>query len=277
MSDDLLALVVELEPVRLPREPRPLGDAIRGFWMGELEQAADAALWKRLKEGSQRREYTVSDLYQVEGEARHWLRLTSLTAELTGALLGGELERLPAGRTVHLHESAFRVLGCATRREEHPWAGRDSYAGLLGRYGPGGTPPPRRLRVGFASATTFSRTKRREGPFEVPAQDVRFPLPDKLAESWRAAWDRFAPAPMDPDVDRYAAALALKEYRLETTGLQEYGGVPRNGFLGECIWEDELRRPEWAARLWTLADYAFYCGTGRLTTRGLGLTWAGPG
>ena len=107
----------------------------------------------------------------------------------------------------------------------------------------------------------------------IPAGDIH----DIDEERWRKAWDRFGPEPMDPNVDHYAAALALKEHRLETMGLQRYGKMPRNGFIGECIWEDELRLTEWAARLWTLADYAFYCGTGRTTTHGMDMTWSAPG
>jgi CRISPR-associated endoribonuclease Cas6 len=263
----LLSAVVAVSPREDLVLPPSLGRAAHALFLARVA-AADAALAAALHADQRSKPFTAAFLEEgvVAGQRqtvcrageRYHLRFTSLTEPLSALLLERVLPALP--EWVALERGVFRVEQVYTTREQHAWAGQDSYQALAAQYLLARAAPPARVVLVFASPTTF----RSEG------RHVPLPLPGLVFGSLLERWNAFAPVGLEEAISAFAATgLAVSRYRLATR-LAALGGGKQVGFVGECEYlalgpaAHELRQVH------LLAAYAFYSGVGHKTTMGLG-------
>jgi CRISPR-associated endoribonuclease Cas6 len=106
------------------------------------------------------------------------------------------------------------------------------------------------------------------------------PLPDPILvfRHYLDCWNTFAPRELWVNVNLLDAIefhLALTEHQLKTRRVVSIGKRAGIGFLGRATYEAMAWRKlgaEFLGTLHTLARLAEFCGTGELTTRGLGQT-----
>ena len=263
----LTSLVLTLRPLESGSKPANLGRAVHAFLLRWV-QAADPALAATLHDADPPRPFTCSNLVggrrrggslRLEPEQDYWLRLTSLSAELSALLRETLLDHPPD--TLELDGAPFRVLGATTDPARHPWAGSASYQDLAAAHLLAGSTPSSRLGLSFATPTTF-----RSGGMNVP-----LPLPERVFGSLLDRWQAFAPVAVNPELRRFAAEqVAVARYRLRTRVLPFKPGAMQVGFTGECHYVALHHDRYWLSVLHLLAGYAFYAGVGYQTAAGMG-------
>lgn len=255
----LVSVVIRLQAAGDGGRWHDLGRAAQA-WFLEQVHGANPALAATLHQGDELRPYTVALWAQQRRPQEPWLRLTALTAELTGVLQEQVLPALP--ERLLLGDQPFQVLGATLDGAEHPWAGQTSYEHLAQSHLLGAQEPSPWLNLEFATPTTF----RSQG------KHLPFPLPGPVFDHWLHKWNRFAPLSLHPEVKRFAEeSLAVSHYRLRSQVVR-FGAATFIGCVGRCSFRALRRDPYWLRLLHTLAAYAFYCGTGHKTTVGLGQT-----
>jgi CRISPR-associated endoribonuclease Cas6 len=246
----------------------------------DLVGAADPLLAQRLHAGSRRRPYTVSSLRGTRAERRGrvsldpdqsvWLRFTSLEASLSEVLLGDVISHLPG--MVSLGGAEMAVEGATIDAASHPWAAQSDHETLLEQHLLGSPRHQRKVRLQFASPTTFRRTGGRFEGRKLPDHDQPMPLPDLVFGSLADAWEAFAPVSLARDVRGFAArCLAVRRYRMQTR-LVDDGRSRQAGAMGTCEYQVLSDDPLWLHLVHLLAAYSLFCGTGRGTAAGWGQT-----
>jgi len=285
----LLSTVITLQAIQSATPSADLGRAAHAWFLTQV-QRADAALAEKLHEPNAIRPFTVSDLRGVERSREGqitlqagqeaWLRVTSFQPELSRLLLERIIPALSG--SLSLAEATFTMQGATSDPQQHPWAGQTTYEELAQRHLLGSREPPRRLTLHFVSPTTFRRTAgettltdSQGRAYRVAGHNVPLPLPGLAFDSYLRRWNAFAPVALHPDVKRYVEeCVAIGHHQLRTVSV-EYGQARRIGFVGRCQYIALVYDPYWLRLLSLLADFAFYAGTGQLTTMGLGMTRAG--
>jgi CRISPR-associated endoribonuclease Cas6 len=267
----LLATVITLTPAEPASVPAELGRAVHAWFLDRVERADDA-LAHRLHEEAGPRPFTASNLWgtgrardgrvTLDPQRRCWLRLTGLTAEVSGAI-----ERaLPAvGEDLTLAGARLRVAEIATGASEHPWAGRADYTDLVQRYTLAPGPHPRGVTLRFASPTLF-----RSG-----GRDVPLPLPPLVFDGYLRKWNTFSPLTLPDEARRYAEeCVALGRFKLRShlASFEQGGKGAHVGFTGQVRFRFLVGDAYWTRMMLLLAGYAFWAGTGYRTTVGLGQT-----
>ena len=108
--------------------------------------------------------------------------------------------------------------------------------------------------------------------FRQDAKQLLFPLPENVFNSWLRRWNAFSPVKLPQETRDFAAQwAAVSRYRLETDRIAGEAGWEL-GFTGLCRYKVLSNDPYWLRVLHTLAQFAFFCGTGRKTARGMGQT-----
>jgi CRISPR-associated endoribonuclease Cas6 len=271
------------------------GSALQGMFL-HLMQEVDPAVSARLHNDDKYRPYTLSPLgvgettpnlvhegkthpypsqegkfqgfrLPRENMLRHgtpcYLRMTLLDDALFLTFSRYFLDR--AEPTVILGETEFVVTGVLN--ETHPLPGGDmpwtqyvSYADLINR----ASRSNRQLALRFLTPTSFQRG------------NVDFPLPDPrlVFRSYVKRFAEFDPFPFLSDfeeqVEFYTGIANLKH--LETRIIKTKK-VSLLGFTGRVTYELDHNAPsDLIFQMNLLAAYAFFCGTGRKTTMGMGQT-----
>jgi len=239
------------DPQRLPENPRRALQATFYAWL----RAGDPELASRVHDADGPKPFTISALFRRRGSKNTLWRVTLLEDALIGPLARGLMT------ATHVD-----LLGCKLRiRHEGVELQGHSYAELARR-----ARADTRIEVRFVSPTSFR------------SQGVHYLLPDPVIvwQSWLNRWNGFAPEELKYNVntlDVVAAHVAISRYELhtETTRYQEEERYQQIGFVGRVsyrVMQAERIGEEMVQRLNALADYAFYCGTGHHTTRGMGQT-----
>ena len=201
-----------------------------------------------------------------------WLRVTTFEERLSEVLLE-IVKDLPPRMT--LYKMDFRLDGWTLDPAQHPWAGHSSFAALAQAEGVNGR--TRQVRLEFASPTAF----RSEGA------DTPLPIPALIQRSLWQRWNTAAPEPMQIHAawpEFAAACVKVSELTAINTDRWVFAEGTRGaatGFTGTVgltlLPERQCR--DWAACwesadrvLQSLAQFAFYCGTGHHTTIGIGQT-----
>ncbi|VAW35084.1 hypothetical protein MNBD_CHLOROFLEXI01-4272, partial [hydrothermal vent metagenome] len=142
--------------------------------------------------------------------------------------------------------------------QEHPWAGQTSYAALTEA-----AQPNKSWSFQIETPTTFHIGADAHLPF---------PLPGALFNSWWRRWHAFAPQPLPP-VERHHVQqqLFVSQYRLKTVPVR-YGRRLTVGCVGQFSLRAGKLSAETRRTIDTLARYATFCGSGRYTTQGMGVT-----
>lgn len=263
----LLSSVIHIEALDNGAIPQYIAPALRAEflnWIGETDKGHAGFL----HDGNELRPYTISDLkgtfraqrglHLLEAKQKAWFRITSLNEEQT-RLLQGQLFPKVIGQEFSLNKVRFRVLSVA---EKHPWAGASSYAALVEKYFNADISFANGFEMEFASPTAF----------RLGDVDSALPIPQTTALSWLKRWNKFSSANLPQVVDEIKAArLVLNRYSISTSPLQ-YKEATWIGFTGKCYYRILARDEFWVRLCHLLAEYAFYCGTGKKTSFGLGQT-----
>jgi CRISPR-associated endoribonuclease Cas6 len=267
----LLSTVLNLTPQGPQTAPPSTARAAHSWLLSRLADV-DPPLAEALHEPNALRPFTVSSLWGA-GPVRQgqvsldpgrpvWLRFTALTAPLAAALESA----LPSpGEVLDLAGARLAVESVARDEEEHPWAGRATYAGLLQRYSLSPDPAPRGVTLRFASPTLC----RSQG------RDLPLPLPGLLFDGLLRKWNAFSPITLPQEAKRYAEeCTALGRFRLRShlVDLSLAGKGAHVGYTGQVRFRFLTGDAYWARVMCTLAAYAFWAGTGYRTTAGLGQT-----
>jgi len=201
-----------------------------------------------------------------------WLRVTTFEQRLSEMLLE-MVKDLPA--RLSLYKMEFRLDGWTLDPAQHPWAGQTSFVALAQTERVNGR--SREVRLEFASPTAF----RSEGA------DVPLPIPALILRSHWQRWNAVVPEPMQIHAlwpEFTAACVRVNELTAVNTERWIFGEGTRGaatGFTGTAglILLPERQCRDWAACwedadrvLQSLAQFAFYCGTGHHTTIGMGQT-----
>ena len=198
--------------------------------------------------------------YDLSAGTPCYLRVTFLEDMLFPIFSRYFLDRVEP--TFRLGETEFTVTNVlATADHNNPWSAYINYSELIER----ASPKNRRITLQFLTPTSFRRG------------NVDFPLPDPrlVFRSYRKRFEEFfyqvAFLPdFDEQVEFYTGIADL--YRLQTAKIKTKK-VPLIGFTGKVTYYiDRQAPPDLVYQMNLLADYAFFCGTGRKTTVGMGQT-----
>jgi len=266
----LISWVITLQPAQAATVAPNLGRAAHAWFLDQVRRA-DPDLADELHHGQGQRPFTVSNLlgagWRAEKPAslapdqEYAMRITSFSTRLSTVLRERVIPDLPA--TVTLADLSLRVRGSTTAGETHPWAGTDTFEGLVQRHTLGER-IPRSVGLRFASPTVFRSEDK----------NVPLPLPGLVFGGLLDKWNAFAPLQLHPEARRFAQeCLAVSRYRLETRRVDfgpegEHGALA--GCVGYCVYAIQVRDRYWMGLMNLLAAFGFYAGVGRRTTMGLG-------
>ena len=259
------AIVIPLQRTNHAPLPASVGECTHAAFFALIRQA-DPVLSARLHDCPERKPFTLSSVQEERGQRRGpghdaHLRLTLLDDSLfplfAGVLLRGGLEQ-----GLRIGQAHFTPTGLLTTVGTHPLAGHAAYTALQER-----ARSAEALTLRFDSPTLF----RSQG------QDVLWPSPRHVWQSWLRAWNVFASedAP-ERTLDEVrlldlATQVTIEHYRLETQHVSlAAGGM--TGFQGTCVYGLKALSDADRRSFTLLADFAFYAGTGRKTAMGLGQT-----
>lgn len=270
MSDapELTALVLTVAPTKTIFAQDYLGRAVYAFLLQYLD-GLDAELTQQLHDSQGPKPFTCSSLVggqrsdnrtrQYTPDNPSWFRITGLTAQLSN-----HLQRLADDppKRLELDGHLFNVHAATTDPEMHPWAGNTSIEALSSPYLLSKKYPDYRLRLHFASPTTF-----RSGGNYQPV-----PMAGWVFGSLLDRWNAFSPVALSSDARRFAEeCVVLSRYRLRTRAVP-YKNIAQMGCIGDGYYSIVNRDRYWASVMNLLADFAFFSGVGYQTTVGLGQT-----
>lgn len=190
-------------------------------------------------------------------------RITTFTPQLSELVLNRLVPALPESITLNncgiklpIHSHSLAGI------PNHCWAGHIEYQGLIERFLLSGRQPPAHLKMLFASPTSFKKSER----------IWLFPSPENVVESWLRRWNAYSPIQFsEAETRAYATqGMVVNHYRLQTLTVQDE--EQQIGFRGDCSFLFLEQDPYWMRVIATLAGFAFYCGTGAKTARGMGQT-----
>lgn len=267
--DDLLSLVLTLQPLEIPAErvefPRWWGRAAQKALL-DVIASHNVGLAERLHDENGLRPYTVSNLlgqFERKGgapqaEETYSLRWTALNAELASLLLG--FAAAAAGTSLELDHVPFRVVAAASKAEDRPWAGSASYTALGSRFLPG-VDAPRRVTFQFTSPVVF-----KSGGLSHP-----LPTPGLVFGSLLEKWNAFAPLAFGPELRRFAEeCLAVSRFTIKSRPVALKDGGLRIGAVGQVTFTATNPDKFWLGQVHTLAAFAQFSGLGAGAAQGLG-------
>jgi CRISPR-associated endoribonuclease Cas6 len=270
------------------------GPALQGMFL-HLIREVDPALCQRLHDDSKYRPYTLSPLgigeptpdpsqegkntplrppqggnaflgfrlprsRRISAETPCYLRITLLEDMLFPPFSQYFLSREEP--TFRLGETEFAVTNVqGTSDHTNPWSTYWSYAELIER---ASQKKNRRISLRFLTPTSF-----RFGDVDLP-----LPFPRLVFRSFMKRFEEFYQVAFLPDfeeqVERYTGISNL--YHVNTDMIRTKK-VHLIGFTGRVTYEISKKAPpDLVFQMNLLADYAFFCGTGKKTTVGMGQT-----
>jgi CRISPR-associated endoribonuclease Cas6 len=264
----LVSLVLEVTPPAECRLPLTVGAFAHALFLS-LVKADAPELSAALHEDFDYKPFTVSPLLgksERVGDLRvfrpgetYWMRFTSLIAPLSRLLVQWETREWPPLR---LMGAEFQVVRSTADPLLHPWAGRSDYDDLWRKHLIEPEPPGPVVTLDFFTPTTF-----KSGGLNVP-----LPLPRFLIYGWRNKWDRYGPAQLGDETGaELEKSVALAAYEAKSV-IAEFGQSRAVGFTGWARLKAVKADDEWVRAFRLLAEYAFYAGTGQLSTMGFGMT-----
>jgi CRISPR-associated endoribonuclease Cas6 len=241
-----------------------------------LIQAGDPAISTRLHDEPGYRPFTLSSL-GIYDEISHfqgfwlprdkmlksgtacYLRVTFLEDALFPIFSRYFLDK--SEPTFVLGETEFVVTDVLSTSEgDNEWSCYLSYPELIDR----AFQQRRKLKLRFLTPTSF-----RQGNIDLP-----LPLPRLVFQSYMKRFEKFYQVAFLPDfaeqVEYYVGISNMKQIK---TAVIQTKKVRLIGFTGDVLFEIHSKAPpELIFQLNLLADFAFFCGTGKKTTSGMGQT-----
>jgi CRISPR-associated endoribonuclease Cas6 len=265
----LLSSVIYLTPINKRPYTLNVGRKAHGWFFEHIEKFSPGLA--TVLHGSNA--FTISGLRpqarQYQGD--YYLRITSLSSELSDLLITKALKKLP--EKISLGAFQFKVDGYAETSSKHPWAGQSSFANLSN------SQPKikdREVTLEFASPTSFRSN----------GKDIPLPLPEHVYRSYLNKWNSYVSVPLQIEksfVHFVKSCVMVNRYELNTSSwsLPSGGWDAATGFVGEVTF---LLLSKSKAKKWQgdwdlfmqhwhmLSNFAFYCGTGHHVTSGMGQT-----
>ncbi|MDJ0581168.1 CRISPR-associated endoribonuclease Cas6 [Crocosphaera sp.] len=184
-----------------------------------------------------------------------WFRVSLLDDTLFGQLTQLWLNLNPY-QPWHLGSADLQITSIlGTPQSTQPWANACPYQQLYEQ----GSETERTFKFIFATPTAF-----RQGKYDTP-----FPTPESVFKSLLNRWNKYSSTKI---TDLKIDSLFPSYFDIKTEIFTDY----RSKFIG-CIGNVQYRLLGEVACLQikhfnVLADYALYCGVGRKTTMGMGMT-----
>lgn len=205
--------------------------------------------------------FRISARQRLQPGRAYSVRITLLEDELFPTFSRYFLTR--AEPTFQLGSVEFQVTNVLVSSDHgSPWSRYISYPELITR----AVNKTRQRRIGlrFLSPTSF-----RSGDVDLP-----LPLPRLVFQSYLRHFRACYPVEFLPDfveqVEHYTGIGRIDWMRTETIKTKQ---VILSGFTGDAWFHvDRKAPPELLWQMHLLADFAFFCGTGRKTTVGMGQT-----
>jgi CRISPR-associated endoribonuclease Cas6 len=246
------SIEIALSIERSLRLPPNLAIALHGAAFRWLDMMGAAQTYHD-DTGAQPKPFTVSPL--VRGGTSASFRLTLLD------------DSLYEGLRCAIEQRPFVEVPHGTRMAQLPIASdpevtHRSYATLVQ-----GARTGRHVILSFESPTSFHKD----------GMDLPLPDAEHVFASHRRTWNAFVSAELavpDEWIDWVRCSVAITEHRLwtEEFHLPGHDHVGCMGVVHYRVPDKVSALPSDLARLNVLADYAFFCGTGRRTTHGMGQT-----
>lgn len=271
-----MSLVAEIQiegPMSLPMTH---GEAMQAELLEQVA-ALDAGVAAQLhgEGGDSMRPYTVSTLnidrptiregrLHLKAGDRPWFRLTGMGPLPAQALLALS-ERSNEWR-LQTFGAEFRIDRWSVFPGEHPWSGFVEMDALFESAWEAAAAEPDRVVLRFQSPTTFELAGDRWGTWmHLPVPRLVF---GNLRNRARSCTPIDEPPLAENIIDNH---IALGQFKEISSHILVSKKRHRAGFTGECefLFDRDLSEP---ARVWLhlLANFAFYSGVGKETTRGMG-------
>jgi CRISPR-associated endoribonuclease Cas6 len=184
----------------------------------------------------------------------------SLLEDSIGKRMEEVLRESDEGISLTIRGIPLRVTDTVFSHESpDPWVSRRSYKELYDD----ASPSMRNITLQFVTATAL---KRRGGSLPLPDPQLVF-------RGYLDRWRWFSSVPFSSDfVEVIEQSILLTDFKISPVSHEmDYG--EQYGFTGWCRFRLGGRHHERHIREFnTLADYAYYCGTGRNTSLGMGVT-----
>ena len=252
------------------------GPALQGMFLQLMEQV-DPAVSARLHADNRYRPYTLSPLgigergrgfrgfrlprdRELKAGTPCYVRVTFLEDALfptfSRFFLSSPSPMLRLGR---VDFPVTEVL--ATPQSGNEWSSYISYEQLITR---NVERRDRRIALRFVTPTSF-RTR---------DVDLPIPLPRLVFQSYLRRFQDFSQIALLPDfvdqVEQYTGIARIEKFRTDTIRTNK---TVLNGFVGEVTFViGKKAPPDLVSQMHLLADFAFFCGTGKKTTVGMGQT-----
>ncbi|RCK74879.1 MAG: CRISPR repeat RNA endoribonuclease Cas6 [Anaerolineae bacterium] len=269
---ELLSVLLALKPLpqASPRAVTWWGRATHALFLQAIAQR-DAELANQLHDAGQLHPFSVSNLLgrfgrrgELQPDQVYAVRLTACRADVCQALLnafepGGLLSE---GSQVELDYHPFEVRPTSELPPElSQWRSQADYSTLASPYLLAAQSPPRRLRLQFASPTTFKSNE----------QHLPLPLPRLVFGNLLERWNAVAPLAFPPELQRYIdQCLTLNRYDLRTRAVTLKEGLLRVGMVGWAEFATLNYDRYWMSLIATLARFALYSSVGAGVSLGLG-------
>ena len=240
------SIEIPLDKRRVERLPRNAVPALHANFFRWIEES-DPLLSRAIDRAQGAKPFTVSPLFIEQDWAS--FRVTLLQDSLFDHLETGMQKR-----------PWVNVLG-----DDMPISGPLSVAATTYPLLASDASPANRFILRFRTPVSFRRNN----------MDYPLPEPELVFDSYRRRWNEFGPEPLRIPDDWLAwlrGSIAISRFDLHTAPMRFPDGL-QIGCVGRV--QFEALRPADDDALRTLAqlvEYAFYCGTGRKTTQGMGQT-----
>jgi CRISPR-associated endoribonuclease Cas6 len=227
-----------------------VGEQLHSAFFNLLEQIAPK-LSQQLHSPERQKAFTLAPIPQTSS---YHLRITLLIDSLFNPFVKYFLET--SRPALNVGNTTLRVRELLS--SEGKWSGYQTYQALCDS-----AATDKEITLVFASPTAF-----RQGDLDLP-----LPVPRLIFSSYLQKWNRYSESPLDRElltvIERH---VALKEHDIKTVPFND-GRVAIPGFVGRCtfIIKGKLKE-ETIRQINCLADFAFFAGTGRKTTHGMGMT-----
>ncbi len=253
------------------------GPAVQGMFLSLIKQV-DPEVVKRLHENNRYRPYTLSPLgigthartfrgfrlppdTILSRETPCYLRVTLLEDDLFPTFARYFLSRPEP--TFRLGPTEFVVTSViADPASGNSWAQYASYPDLIDQARQ--APLQRQMTLHFVTPLSFSR-----GDIDLP-----LPVPRLVFQSYLKRFQEFYDFPFLPDfVERVDSHIGISKMEKMRTGTIKTKRVMLSGFTGEVKFTiSKKASEEFVFQAALLAEFAFFCGTGKKTTVGMGQT-----
>jgi len=251
------------------------GPILQAMFLTLLRQV-DPELTNRLHANSAYRPYTLSPLglmaqnrdfqgwrmprdRMIAAETACFVRITFLEDDLFATFSSYFLSRIdPTFRLGETQFTATDVLVGADSRQR--WGRFVSHQALAER----ASDTERRIHLRFLTPTSF-----RAGNWDLP-----LPLPRLVFRSYQKRFEEFAHITVPPEfADSVEEHVGVSRLDRLSTDIIKTKKVMLIGFTGDVVFQIDSKAPsEFVRYVNLLADYAFFCGTGRKTAVGMGQT-----